>query len=639
MSASAHRPLTTGPFGETVLQFAALRDRVRRATDCADVQLCDLAAGRERSLRNLHAYLALRTTDLSPMQLALGRLGLASLDHAEAHVLASLDAVLANLCLLHGQAPDAPELLQTIGEFDEGPARLERNTDLLFGARRPGRRARIMVTLPDDAADNPSLLQSLLQEGMDCARINCAYGDQANWSRVLETLREAEAATGRACRVFMDLRGPKLRTGPMELQPPVLKIRPVRAADGRVLRPARIWLTGTAQPPPGPADASLTLESGWLGKLRNGDRLRLRDARGSGRKWRIAERNPEGCWAESRKTTYLANGTVLHLQRGDDQPDLSTTLASLPPQESRMTIRTGDTVRLTYGAEPGKPAVHDLAGRLLRPGTVPVDVAEVFRDARAGEPIRFDDGRIVGVIEEADGNTLQVRVLHTRRPVERMSSGKGINLPATRLALPALSDEDLRDLEFVARNADIIGLSFTNDAADVRFLNERLRHLGNQEVGVIFKIETDRGCANLPGILIEAMKFPNFGVMVARGDLAAECGFERLAELQDDILRLCESAHVPVVWATGVLESLARSGHPARAEITDAAAAQRAECVMLGKGRYIADAVRTLDGLLGRMLTRDYKHQRLLGRLRFTPGGGGGRSPANPSTRCPPTST
>jgi pyruvate kinase len=486
------------------------------------------------------------------MQLALGRLGLASLDHAEAHVLASLDAVLANLCLLHGQAPDAPELLQTIGEFDEGPARLERNTDLLFGARRPGRRARIMVTLPDDAADNPSLLQSLLQEGMDCARINCAYGDR---------------------------------------------------------------------------------------KLRNGDRLRLRDARGSGRKWRIAERNPEGCWAESRKTTYLANGTVLHLQRGDDQPDLSTTLASLPPQESRMTIRTGDTVRLTYGAEPGKPAVHDLAGRLLRPGTVPVDVAEVFRDARAGEPIRFDDGRIVGVIEEADGNTLQVRVLHTRRPVERMSSGKGINLPATRLALPALSDEDLRDLEFVARNADIIGLSFTNDAADVRFLNERLRHLGNQEVGVIFKIETDRGCANLPGILIEAMKFPNFGVMVARGDLAAECGFERLAELQDDILRLCESAHVPVVWATGVLESLARSGHPARAEITDAAAAQRAECVMLGKGRYIADAVRTLDGLLGRMLTRDYKHQRLLGRLRFTPGGGGGRSPANPSTRCPPTST
>jgi pyruvate kinase len=598
--------------------------------DCADVQLCDLAAGRGRSLRNLHAYLALRSSDLGPMQLALGRLGLASLDHAEAHVLATLDAVLANLYLLHGQVPDAPEFLRTVGDFDEGPGLLEQNADRLFGARRHRRRARIMVTLPDDAANSPSLLRSLLREGMDCARINCAYGDQASWSRVLETLREAEAVTGQTCRLFMDLRGPKLRTGPMELQPPVLKVRPLRAADGRVMRPARIWLTAALQPPPGPADASLTLDSGWLDKLRSGDRLRLRDARGSGRKWRIAECTPDGCWAESRKTTYLANGTVLRLQRGDGQPEPSTTLTSLPPQESQMTIRTDDILRLTYGVEPGRPAIHDLDDRLLRPGTVPVDVAEVFRDARAGEPIRFDDGRIAGVIEQADGDELQVRILHTRRPVERMSGGKGINLPATRLALPALSDEDLRDLEFVARNADIIGLSFTNDAADVRSLHERLRRLGRQDVGVIFKIETDRGCANLPGILIEAMRFPNFGVMVARGDLAAECGFERLAELQDDILRLCESAHVPVVWATGVLEALARSGHPARAEITDAAAAQRAECVMLGKGRHITHAARTLDGLLDRMQAREYKHQRLLGRLQFTPGGGGNCSSANP---------
>jgi pyruvate kinase len=111
------------------------------------------------------------------------------------------------------------------------------------------------------------------------------------------------------------------------------------------------------------------------------------------------------------------------------------------------------------------------------------------------------------------------------------------------------------------------------------------------------------------------MKFPNFGVMIARGDLAAECGFEGLAELQDDILRLCEAAHAPAVWATGVLESLARRGHPARAEITDAAAAQRAECVMLGKGPYITRALKTLDGILHRMQGREYKQQRLLGRL------------------------
>jgi len=287
-----------------------------------------------------------------------------------------------------------------------------------------------------------------------------------------------------------------------------------------------------------------------------------------------------------------------------------------------MTIRAGDLLHLVYGQKPGEAAVHDPDGRLLRPGTIPLDIAEVFRNARTGEPIGFDDGRIAGVIERADADALRIRVVHTRRPVERLYSDKGINLPETALDLPALSDEDLRDLDFVARHADIIGLSFTNDASDVRFLFERLRQMGKQDVGVIFKIETRRGCANLPGILIEAMKLPNFGVMVARGDLAAECGFERLADLQDDLLRLCEAAHIPLVWATGVLDSLARRGHPTRAEMTDAAAAQRAECVMLGKGRHIADAVRTLDGLLGRMQDREYKHQCLLGRLGLEPAPG-----------------
>jgi len=614
MSSLARQPPTAGEFGERVLRFAALRDRVERAANCADSQLCEVAAGRLESLKNLHAYLALRATDLKPVQEDLARLGLASLDHAEAQVLPALNAVLANLYLLHGQRPDAATL-QDHAEFDAGPALLERNAARLLGAPNPRRRARIMVTLPDEAADDPGLLRALLEGGMDCARLNCAYGDQVTWSRTISALREAESASGHPCSLFMDLRGPKLRTGPMKREPAVLKVRPLRAADGRVLRQARIWLTASGQPPPGAADAGLVVEAAWLDQLASGDRVRLRDARGSNRKWRVVECTPGGCWAESRKTTYLKNGTVLRLQRASSGDGPATTLASLPPRESRMAIRAGDRVHLTRGAEPGEPAVHDPDGRLLRPGTIPLGVAEVFRDARAGEPISFDDGRISGVIEEADAGLLRIRVLHTRRPLERLSSDKGVNLPESALDLPALSDEDLQDLEFVAQNADIIGLSFTNSPADVRFLHERLQQLERADVGVIFKIETRRGCANLPGILIEAMRFPNFGVMLARGDLAAECGFESLAELQDDILRLCEAAHAPVVWATGVLEGLARRGHPARAEITDAAAAQRAECVMLGKGPYITRALKALDGILNRMQAREYKQQRRLGAL------------------------
>ena len=115
------------------------------------------------------------------------------------------------------------------------------------------------------------------------------------------------------------------------------------------------------------------------------------------------------------------------------------------------------------------------------------------------------------------------------------------------------------------------------------------------------KIETRQGFENLPSILLAAMRHPRLGVMIARGDLAVEIGFERLSEVPRQILALCEAAHVPAIWATQVLETLAKTGQPSRAEITDAAAAQRAECVMLNKGPHILEAIRALDDILARM--------------------------------------
>jgi pyruvate kinase len=99
------------------------------------------------------------------------------------------------------------------------------------------------------------------------------------------------------------------------------------------------------------------------------------------------------------------------------------------------------------------------------------------------------------------------------------------------------------------------------------------------------------------------------GVMIARGDLAVECGYERLAEVQEEILWAAEAAHMPVIWATQVLETLAKTGLPTRAEITDAAMGERAECVMLNKGPHIAEAMYTLNDILHRMQGhQDKKH-------------------------------
>ena len=106
------------------------------------------------------------------------------------------------------------------------------------------------------------------------------------------------------------------------------------------------------------------------------------------------------------------------------------------------------------------------------------------------------------------------------------------------------------------------------------------------------------------------------GVMIARGDLAVEAGYERLAELQEEILWICEAANVPAIWATEVLDRLAKTGRPSRAEITDAAMAERAECVMLNKGPRIVEAVAVLDDILRRMADHQRKKFSLLRPLR-----------------------
>ena len=134
-------------------------------------------------------------------------------------------------------------------------------------------------------------------------------------------------------------------------------------------------------------------------------------------------------------------------------------------------------------------------------------------------------------------------------------------------------------------------------------------------MGILLKIETRAAFENLPRILLAALHSPPVGVMVARGDLAVEMGFERMAEVQEEILWLCEAAHIPVIWATQVLENLTKKGIPSRAEVTDAAMSARAECVMLNKGPHIVESVRFLGGIHERMKFHQEKKMAMLRKL------------------------
>ena len=617
--------MTTSPPPEEIARLiddveSVRRDMVKLVDDSSDL-LQHVHLLHRESARNLLHYLALRSRDQRPLQARLAAAGLSSLGRAESHVLAAVESVLAVLRGLAGAIPGAEDDASPRTDLAAGQRLLDAHTEAVLGPRPAGRGVAIMVTMPSEAADDYTLVSQLLQQGMDCMRVNCAHDGPDDWGRMIEHLRRAEERHGRPCRIIMDLAGPKVRTGSLEPGPAVVKIRPRRDAFGKVVDPARVWLFSETSPRPAPTppDAALPVPGGWMRGLVRGDTVRFEDARGARRALRVVAVDEEGCWAEARETAYVVPGTVLSVDRDDVVPpdDIEIRVGALPAQEAPLALVTGDELIVTRSTTIGRPAVRDDRGRVLTPAMIGCTADQIFEDVRAGDRIWFDDGKIGGVVQRREADRLHLRITRTRAQGARLGSEKGINLPDTLVRLPAITDKDREDLAFVGAHAHMVALSFVNSVQDIRDLRAVLEPLGDRQPAIVLKIETRRGFENLPVMLLEAMKSPRCAVMIARGDLAVECGFERMAEVQEEILWLCEAAHVPVIWATQVLETLAKEGAPSRAEVTDAAMSHRAECVMLNKGPYILQAVKVLDDILCRMRGHQTKKSSMLRELQL----------------------
>ena len=566
------------------------------------------------SARNLVHYLALRRHDRRDLQEWLSRVGLSSLGRAESHVLANLDKVLGILHRLTDQSWEPHSTDEPVG-IKTSLKLLERHTAELLGAAPAERVVRIMVTLPSEAAQDFGLIRRLVASGMDIARINCAHDGPSEWKTMAAHVRRAAKTMGRSVRILMDLGGPKLRTGHIPSDTAVLKLRPERDDVGRVLAPAcvGIRLAGSVVPVTG-ATEHLGVEAQWLAQLELGDRIEFTDARGADRHLRLVQQDDVGFLAECVQTAYLVPQTKLKRCHSGGEHAM-TSVMDLPCKDGLLHLERGGSLRLTG------PTVNSLPrkakGRAPRPmPTVACTLPEVFAQVCVGERIWFDDGRIGGVIKRVEPAWLEVQITHARDSGEKLAGDKGINLPDSQLRLPALTEKDIEDLTVVAQHADMVGLSFVQQASDVQALRERLLELGKPDLGIVLKIETRRAFDNLPELLFSAMASKSAGIMIARGDLAVECGYERLAEVQEEILWAAEATHMPVIWATQVLETLAKTGLPSRAEITDAAMGERAECVMLNKGPHITEAMRTLDDILRRMQDHQTKKRPLLRALR-----------------------
>ncbi|TDP97123.1 pyruvate kinase [Labedaea rhizosphaerae] len=246
--------------------------------------------------------------------------------------------------------------------------------------------------------------------------------------------------------------------------------------------------------------------------------------------------------------------------------------------------RTGDTVRIT---------VEDVAGTHDRVSTTYKGLA---RDARKGDRLLVDDGKVGLEVTEVDGPDVVCRVTEGG-PV---SNNKGLSLPGMDVSVPAMSEKDIEDLEFALElGVDFIALSFVRSPADIDLVHQVMDRVGKGRLPVIAKLEKPEAVENL-----EAIVLAFDGVMVARGDLGVELPLEQVPLVQKRAIQIARENAKPVIVATQMLDSMINNSRPTRAEASDVANAvlDGADALMLSGetsvGRYAIESVETMGKII-----------------------------------------
>ncbi len=575
-----------------------------------------LKPSEDPALDNLRHYLILRSADRRELQEKLFLLGLSSLGRSFAHIEASVANIHAMLSSAMGEPVDGNHR-RAIVAAREGIE--QRRSALLGGCDRSltgASTTRVMVTLPFDAAEGGGeLIGKLARAGVHLFRINAAHDSPPVWgamAAVVSQLNSDRQETDRL-RIYVDLCGPKIRTGAIARE-----IAPLRVGSNTQAQP--LFLVDSKQDSspqyksPKTTErvaAQLAVDETFLSACHAGARIKVRDIRGKKGFIEVIEPCEQGWLARVDTKLLLGPKSRLRLKATKEQ----TVLHHLQAQPEVIRLFVGDRFYLTPESTLGHAARFDEEGQIEELASIGCTHQAAISFVIPGDRLFIDDGKLGARVLERAGDRLLCEVFHARPTGTVIKEEKGINLPDTALPIAAMSRADSAALEAVAAYADMIGLSFTQCGEDVRALDRKLTEMGCETTGIVAKIETQKGVCALPEIL-EALigaKRPA-GVMIARGDLAIEMGFENLAWLQEEILDICTAAHLPVIWATQVLESQMKSNLPSRAEITDAAMGSRAECVMLNKGAFAVDTIGVLGRITGRFHELYSKNRQLLSR-------------------------
>jgi len=571
---------------------------------------------RYQSLLNLRQYLILRSKDWTELQERLFLLSLSSLGRSYAHVAASVDTLYDQLASSLGTGEISAEEMAAFHHLGIAAAQetVAENSRALFGGS-PSQplfeSTAVMVTLPSSAAqDGGNLIRGLADAGVNVFRINTAHDDAAAWQAMADEIMALNRtrSSEEALKIFVDLAGPKIRTGRVRR----LKLPVVLGSNRRekpvVILPAPARTLGERSDPErrGRIPAQIAVEGALFEAIAEGDILRVRGR--NGKQARIIVMRHDGDRAVGMISKKVLVDETATVACGEQ----TGAVVSCVEQPDPIRLFKEDLLRITEAQTEGRSALHDTAGTVVDPAMIPCSLSGFSTYVRKGDRIFIDDGKIGLVVVEKEENGVLCRVVQAKTNGTILKEEKGINLPDTYLDIPALTRTDRENALHVSGFADVFGLSFCQKAKDVEDLQRFLGENGCARIGIVPKIETRHAMLRMPQILETLLRWEKSGVMIARGDLAIETGFENLAVIQESLLDICSAAHMPVIWATQVLESQMKNNLPSRAEITDAAMAGRAECVMLNKGPFAIDTVDVLLHILEAMHRTFRKNRQLL---------------------------
>jgi pyruvate kinase len=268
-------------------------------------------------------------------------------------------------------------------------------------------------------------------------------------------------------------------------------------------------------------------------------------------------------------------------------------LADLQGPKLRVGVMKEDTV-VSKGDQITFTTAEDIPGTSER---VYMNYKEFPKDVNPGERILLDDGKLIFEVLETDRNTEVKAVVVQGGPLK---SKKGVNLPNTKVSLPALTKKDIKDALFAIENhVDWIALSFVRTAEDLEELQDLIAKHSDHKIPIIAKIEKPEGVANIDKIVAFCD-----GLMVARGDLGVEIPAEEVPLIQKKLIHRAKTARIPVIVATQMMETMITSLTPTRAEVNDVANSvmDGADAVMLSGetsvGNYPVEVIETMSKII-----------------------------------------